>query len=272
VRRISLLAGAPRYRQVAADLYEQIQRGHYPPGTALPTEPQLADEYGLSRGTIRQALGLLRQQGILDVVQGSGHYVKPRPEPQQLSRPRRADIEGVPGQDPPMTEIGFPPTPTNIAAVFKEDAGSYSFLRRRRVLHSDTGLPLRRDSVYVWQGDLRPELHDQLITPGPIPDLPGLVERASRKPAARTTTTTTARLPAPEEASEFRIADSAPLLVVLLAGWDANGMAVWAAEFVWPAERVALVETQTHRPRAAAPGLTPVRPVQPPRAARQARA
>jgi GntR family transcriptional regulator len=249
--RISLLAGLPRYRQVAADLHEQIRRGHYPPGTALPTEPQLAEDYGLSRGTIRQALGLLRQQGILDVVQGSGHYVRPRPKPERITRPRRADIEGTPGQAPPMSEIGFPPTPADIAAIFKEDAGSYSFLRRRRhLLSTRTALPLRRDSVYIWQGDLRPELHDQLSTPGPIPDLPGLVEHTSGKPAVRTTTTTTARLPAPEEAAEFQIADTAPLLVALLAGWDAHGMAIWAAEYVWPAERVALVETQLHRPRA----------------------
>jgi DNA-binding GntR family transcriptional regulator len=254
MRRISLLAGLPRYRQVAADLYEQIRSGHYPPGTALPTEPQLADDYGLSRGTIRQALGLLRQQGILDVVQGSGHYVKPRPQPQPVSLPTRADIEGTPGQAPPMHEIGFAPVPADIAAVFQEDPGSYSLLRRRRMRHTTTGLPLRRDSVYIWQGDLRPELYDQLMTPGPIPHLPGLVEHATGKPVKRTTTTTTttttARLPAPEEAAEFQIADSAPLLVVLLAGWDAHDLAVWAAESVWPAERVALVETQTHRPRA----------------------
>ncbi len=120
------------------------------------------------------------------------------------------------------------------------------------ISRSPAGLPLRRDSVYLWHGDLRPELQDQLMAPAPIPDLPGLVERAICRSATRTTTMTTARLPAPEEA-EFQIADSAPLLVVLLAGWDANDLAVWAAEFVWPAERVALVDIQTHRPGARRP-------------------
>jgi DNA-binding GntR family transcriptional regulator len=244
--RLSLLPGQPRYRQVAARLYGQIHDGTYPPGGALPTEQQLADEYGLSRNMIRQALALLRQQGIVDVVQGSGHYVRPRPEPQPAPLPTRDAIEA--GSAEPMREVGYAPLPASLAKVFNDEPGSPSYFRRRRTLHTSGGLPLRRDSVYLWPGEMKVTELDRLSRPDPIPRLPDLVERMAGRPEHHTTTTITARLPDPQEAAEFRIADTTPLLVVVLAGWDANRFALWAVESIWPAERVELV---TELPRRA---------------------
>src|SRR6266508_1437991 len=212
--RLTLHPGQPRYRQVAARLYEQIKDGTYPPGSALPTEQQLADEYGLSRNMIRQALALLRQQGVLDVVQGSGHYVRPRPEPEPAAVPTRADIEA--SSPEPMREVGYAPLPASLAAVFNDEPGSPSYFRRR-TLHTAGGLPFRRDSVYLWPGEMKVTELDRLSSPDPIAALPELVERMAGRPERRTTTTVTARLPDPQEAAEFQIADTAPLLVVVLA-------------------------------------------------------
>ncbi len=245
--RLTLHPGQPRYRQVAARLYEQIKDGTYPPGSALPTEQQLADEYGLSRNMIRQALALLRQQGVLDVVQGSGHYVRPRPEPAPAAVPTRADIEA--SSPEPMREVGYAPLPASLAAVFNDEPGSPSYFRRRRTLHTAGGLPFRRDSVYLWPGEMKVTELDRLSRPDPIAALPELVERMAGRPERRTTTTVTARLPDPQEAAEFQIADTAPLLVVVLAGWDANDFALWAAESIWPADRVELVTDVSRHPK-----------------------
>lgn len=71
----SLADRVPAYRRVAAALVDGIQSGRYPPGSRLPAENDLAAEYGVSRGTLRQALATLRLQGIVEPVPGRGSYV-----------------------------------------------------------------------------------------------------------------------------------------------------------------------------------------------------
>ncbi len=65
----------PKYQQLARFLQQQIQQGHLQPGDQLPTEEQLCRAHGLSRGTVRQAIHVLEQQGLLKKVQGRGTFV-----------------------------------------------------------------------------------------------------------------------------------------------------------------------------------------------------
>src|SRR5258705_2017247 len=51
---------AARYRQIAADLVDQITAEAYEDGAPLPSESELAARYDVSRGTIRQAFAQLR--------------------------------------------------------------------------------------------------------------------------------------------------------------------------------------------------------------------
>ena len=61
--------------QVAADITDHILSGELPRGSALPTEPQLADEYGVSRSAIRDATRLLLARGLVEVRHGKGVFV-----------------------------------------------------------------------------------------------------------------------------------------------------------------------------------------------------
>jgi len=61
--------------QVAADLTERILAGEFPGGVALPTEPQLSDEYEVSRSVIRDATRLLVARGLVEVRHGKGVFV-----------------------------------------------------------------------------------------------------------------------------------------------------------------------------------------------------
>lgn len=45
------------------------------PGDQLPTEPELAEQFGVSRSTIREALKLLEQDGLVNAIQGRGRFV-----------------------------------------------------------------------------------------------------------------------------------------------------------------------------------------------------
>ncbi|MFJ6080319.1 GntR family transcriptional regulator [Streptomyces sp. NPDC092369] len=53
------------YRKVAADLGREIGEGGYGSGGRLPTEGELAERYGVSRGTVRQAMALPRAEGLI---------------------------------------------------------------------------------------------------------------------------------------------------------------------------------------------------------------
>ncbi|HEY9273609.1 MULTISPECIES: FadR/GntR family transcriptional regulator [Achromobacter] len=60
---------------VAKRLLAEIDAGHVPPGEKLPTESALAEQFGVSRTVIREAVSRLRQDGIVEARQGSGVYV-----------------------------------------------------------------------------------------------------------------------------------------------------------------------------------------------------
>ena len=64
-----------RYIKIVEVYREQILAGKLPAGTRLPTEFELAGEFNLSRGTVRQALNLLVEEGLLERVQGRGTFV-----------------------------------------------------------------------------------------------------------------------------------------------------------------------------------------------------
>ena len=62
----------PPYRQMHAILKEKIVSGEILPGKLLPSELSLEEEYGISRDTIRKAVSLLRDEGLVETAQGLG--------------------------------------------------------------------------------------------------------------------------------------------------------------------------------------------------------
>jgi GntR family transcriptional regulator len=66
----------PLYHQLASILVEAIHSGDHPPGSRIPSEPQLAKAYGIGRPTVRQAIDLLVRRGLLSRRRGSGTYVR----------------------------------------------------------------------------------------------------------------------------------------------------------------------------------------------------
>ena len=69
------------HRQLTTDLRERILDGRLLAGTRLPADHELAAEYQLSRDTVRQALALLADEGLIERVQGRGTFVCQPPAP-----------------------------------------------------------------------------------------------------------------------------------------------------------------------------------------------
>lgn len=67
--------GQSRYGKLAEALRERILRGEWAPGQAIPAESALAPSYGVALGTIRQALSLLVEDGVLQRRHGKGTFV-----------------------------------------------------------------------------------------------------------------------------------------------------------------------------------------------------
>ncbi len=65
----------PLYMQVAEILTRRILNGDYPPGSSLPAEAELCAEFNIARGTVRQALGKLEDEGFVRREQGRGTFV-----------------------------------------------------------------------------------------------------------------------------------------------------------------------------------------------------
>jgi DNA-binding GntR family transcriptional regulator len=66
----------PRYARVAQSLIEAIAAGKYPVGTMIPTEAELCASLGVSRNTIRTALGVLSDMGLVTRHAGIGTVVR----------------------------------------------------------------------------------------------------------------------------------------------------------------------------------------------------
>lgn len=64
-----------RYQQIAAAIERAVADGQYQPGQRLASERDLAEEFGVSRPTVRRAVIALEMRGLLEARQGSGIYV-----------------------------------------------------------------------------------------------------------------------------------------------------------------------------------------------------
>lgn len=62
-------------RRIAEELRGRIRDGSLRPGAMIPSESQLAEQHGVARGTVRSALGLLVEDGLVEVVPGVGRRV-----------------------------------------------------------------------------------------------------------------------------------------------------------------------------------------------------
>jgi len=69
----------PLHQQLAAIIRERIRSGEYRPRQVLPSETHLQQEHGVARGTVRQAMALLREEGWIVTIQGRGSFVAPNP-------------------------------------------------------------------------------------------------------------------------------------------------------------------------------------------------
>ena len=70
-------SGTALYRQLSEIIEARLKAGEFPQGTRLPSLLEFADEYGVNRLTVREALDELARRGVIEVRQGTGTFPAP---------------------------------------------------------------------------------------------------------------------------------------------------------------------------------------------------
>src|ERR687885_171809 len=96
---------APLVGQTAAAIRARIKTGRWQLGQQLPSEPQLATELGISRGTLRESVRLLVSDGLLNRKHGVGTFVARVPPP-SIDR----GIDELFGAADAIAQLGYTPT------------------------------------------------------------------------------------------------------------------------------------------------------------------
>jgi DNA-binding GntR family transcriptional regulator len=68
--------GTTLANQLAAAIRRAIDKGDLLPEQAIPSEREICEEHSVSRSTVRRAISMLVEEGILYTVPGSGTYVR----------------------------------------------------------------------------------------------------------------------------------------------------------------------------------------------------
>lgn len=101
----------PLYHQLAEILQNRIRSGVYGPGEMIPSEIGLAKQYNIGRPTVRQAMNLLVQKGLIQRRRGAGTFVK-KPSP-------RIDLFSLAGTSQAFSTQGISTDTKIIAAMEK---------------------------------------------------------------------------------------------------------------------------------------------------------
>ena len=91
-------AGRPRrsYQKLTERLRQFMEEGHFRDGDKLPPERALAESFGVSRSSVREAIRALAEKGLLESRQGDGTYVRvPDIEPLKEAILEAVDSEGL---------------------------------------------------------------------------------------------------------------------------------------------------------------------------------
>ncbi len=134
----------PLYYQLKVWLVEQIDGGKLVPGDQAPTEQELCEQFDLSRGTVRRALGELISEQRLYLVRGRGTFIADPPRPPwvlatAVSIADALEKQGVPFETRILAQRLQEADPAVATRLRVEPGAAVVFLKRLRIVE---GKPL----------------------------------------------------------------------------------------------------------------------------------
>ncbi len=230
-------------QQISDDLRQQIADGTLAPGAKLPTEAKLTDQYGVTRGTVRAALEILVNEGLIVSARPVGHFVRERKpmvvRPQAEFRPRPY----TPEMDAFMTEHEGRAPDQQIEVNIAEPSGEVAkrlhlesgelVVARRRVRHLD-GEPFNINDSFFPLDLVRDSaiMRPDNITPGANETL---AEMGFRQ--VRAIDEIYVRMPTPDEVRRLELGPGTPVAYHVCTGYTEDGKPVRVAISVYPGDR-----------------------------------
>jgi GntR family transcriptional regulator len=226
----------PKYAQVIDELRRRIESGEYPPGSLLPSEHQLSEEFQIARPTVVRALRVLRQDGWIETQQGKGSFVRGRPALAGLASQRTGeqalnrDESREPGD---LIEAGISAPPPRVASLLG-GVGEREVLARRLIVRQDG----EASEVITWWVPAALAEGTDLADSEPLHG--GVRGHLSRRKGVRVDHVleqVIARHPTSGEARLLGVSKSAPMLAMYVAARDASGEPLLVLEVVMPGDR-----------------------------------
>lgn len=247
----------PMYQQIADALREQIASGALAPDAKLPTEAELRDQYGVSRETVRKALALLVNEGLVVSARPQGHFVRRRrpmvfrPQAEFRKRPFSREMDAfmteysAEGREPEQViEVAIVEPPEEVAKRLRLEPGDLVAVRKR-VRYLD-GEPFNINDSYFPLSLVRDSeiMRPEDITRGANEVLAELGYRQ-----VRALDELYVRMPTPEQTRRLDLGPGTPVGVHVLTGFTTEGRPVRVAVSVLPGDRhVISYERQREEP------------------------
>jgi DNA-binding GntR family transcriptional regulator len=202
----------PKYAQVVDEIKRRIEKGDYPPGSLLPSEHQLVQDFGVSRPTIVKALSALRQENWIETQQGRGSFVRGRPA---------------------LVQAGVKVAPPHVAALLGLETGAKAFLRQRVL--SEDGEPVELASAWL---PLELAAGTDLASPNLIDEsIRHHLQVRKRVRFDHAVERISARQPTGEEAALLHVPPDMPVLNVIVTVYDAAVQPLQVMDLVLPGDR-----------------------------------
>ncbi|NBN89007.1 MAG: GntR family transcriptional regulator [Actinobacteria bacterium] len=220
-----------RYQQIAEELRGRVLAGDFAAGRMLPSESELSAEFSASRVTVRRALEVLRDEGLVDARQGFGWFVAGDPLRQPLGR--LATIEEQMAESGVVSErrileFAFERAPKFVTRVLNTP----QVLRVKRLNMAD-GEPFA--IVTVWcPADLGQHLSRRDVEQSPFYELLDI-------PLQGATQTIAADAATDDDAKLLQVPVGSPVLRCERVTSDATGRAVLLSRHVFPGHRTEFV-------------------------------
>ncbi|MEV4053056.1 GntR family transcriptional regulator [Amycolatopsis sp. NPDC049688] len=241
-------SGIPAFKQVAADIRQKIGSGHYAAGEQLPSERELVENYDVSRPTIRDAINVLRSEGLVTSEHGRGVFVRPPASIQRIARSRLsrearernrgaflADAAARGFTASSSVKIRFEEADTRTAAHLAIDEGA-EITVRDRVMRADglvVQLAVSRLPREITRGTLIEE-----VNTGPGGAYARLEEAGYT--LGSFVEHVGARMPTPDETSLLQLAEGVPVITVTRVAYSADGRPLEMNDMVLAGDRYEL--------------------------------
>ncbi len=139
----------PRYVQLADLFRQRIAKGYWSSGERLPSLLALVDEFDVARVTVRQAIDVLRREGLVSPEQGRGTFVTGHKAPDRWLKVRttQGDLSEIyRGTKPELLNIAEGTLPPCLDEKEGALAEQYFYMKR---LHSHGGVPYAVIRIYL---------------------------------------------------------------------------------------------------------------------------